>query len=113
MNITTTTPYRGYIPYITYSQEDGCFVGSVPELNLHGINFDGTTEEEARRHFEDAIDFYLDVTEKPEIPFAGRLTLQLSPEMHLELSKKAEASGTANLDTWVIQTLKKFVTQRA
>jgi hypothetical protein len=31
----------------------------------------------------------------------------------MELSKKAEAGGTTNLDAWVIQTLKERVMQHA
>lgn len=57
---------------------------------------------EAKRHIEE-----------PETPFDGRLTLHLTPEMHMELSKKAEAGGTTNLDAWVIQTLKERVMQHA
>jgi predicted HicB family RNase H-like nuclease len=113
MKTTATAPYRGYVPDIAYSHEDNCFVGSVPGLNLHGINFDGATEEETLKNFEDAIDFYLEVTEKPETQFAGRLTLQLTQEMHMELSQKAKAAGAESLDAWLVQALKDSVLQHA
>ncbi|MCL1908326.1 MAG: hypothetical protein FWG12_03040 [Holophagaceae bacterium] len=109
MNPATLAPYKGYTPSIAFSKEDGCFVGSVLGLNLHGINFDGTTEEEVRNNFTDAVDFYLDVTANPEAPFAGRITLQLTPMMHKELSNKADRAGAASLDSWLVQELKESV----
>ena len=109
MKETTTKAYRGYTPIIQYSEEDGCFIGEVAGLDLHDISFEGETEEEIRKDFEQAIDFYLATTENPEKPFAGRITLQVTPEMHAELFSKAKKAGADSLDTWLVKELKQSV----
>jgi predicted HicB family RNase H-like nuclease len=91
-----------------YSEEDGCFIGEVAGLNLHDISFEGGTEEELRKDFEEAIDFYLATTEKPEKPFSGRITLQVPPEIHAELFRKAQNAGDS-LDAWLIKEIKESV----
>ena len=109
MKEATTKTYRGYTPIIQYSEEDGCFIGEVAGRNLHDISFEGETEEEIRKDFEQAIDFYLTTTENPEKPFAGRITLQLTPEMHAELFSKARSAGADSLDAWIVRELKESV----
>jgi predicted HicB family RNase H-like nuclease len=109
MKKSTATAYRGYTPIIQYSEEDGCFIGEVAGLDLHDISFEGETEEEIRKDFEQAIDFYLATTESPEKPFAGRITLQVTPEIHAELFSKAKSAGADSLDTWLVRELKASV----
>ena len=109
MKEATTKTYRGYTPVIQYSDEDGCFIGEVAGLNLHDISFEGETEEEIRKDFEQAIDFYLKTTENSEKPFSGRITLQVTPEMHAELFRKAQKAGADNFDDWLAKELKESV----
>jgi predicted HicB family RNase H-like nuclease len=109
MKASTAKSYRGYTPLIQYSEEDGCFIGEVAGLNLHDISFEGATEEEIRKDFEQAIDFYLATTENPEKPFAGRITLQVTPEMHAELCSKAKRAGADSLDAWLVKELQASV----
>ena len=113
MKESTTKAYRGYTPLIQYSEEDGCFIGEVAGLNLHDISFEGETEEEIRKDFEQAIDFYLAKTEKPEKPFAGHITLRVTPEMHAELFHKAKNAGADSLDTWLVRELQTSVLHHA
>ena len=80
MKDATIKEYRGYTPIIRYSEEDGCFIGEVAGLNLHGISFEGETEEELRKDFETAIDFYLETEQRPEKPFPGKAVCQ-PPEL--------------------------------
>ena len=105
----STNVYRGYTPIIQYSEEDGCFIGEVAGLNLHDISFEGETEEEIHKNFEQAVDFYLATTENPEKPFAGRITLQVTPEMHAALFSKAKSAGADSLDAWLVHELKESV----
>ena len=109
MKDSTTKAYKGYTPDIQYSEEDGCFIGEVAGLSLHDISFEGETEEEIRRDFEQAIDFYLANTAHPERPFSGRITLQVTPEMHEELFIKAKSAGADSLATWLVKELKQSV----
>jgi predicted RNase H-like HicB family nuclease len=66
MKETTLAEYKGYVPVVSFSEEDGCFVGEVAGLDLHDISFEGETEEDVRRDFEAAIDFYLATPPHPE-----------------------------------------------
>ena len=109
MKDSTTSMYRGYTPIIKYSEEDGCFIGEVAGLNLHGISFEGATEDEIRKDFEEAIDFYLATTAKPEKPFSGRIMLQVTPELHAELFNKAKNAGAESLGDWLAEELKESV----
>jgi predicted HicB family RNase H-like nuclease len=109
MKEATIKEYRGYTPVVRYSEEDGCFIGEVAGLNLHDISFEGETEEEIRKDFENAIDFYLETTERPERPFSGRITLQVNPEVHAKLFSKAQNAGADSLDAWLVKELEKSV----
>jgi predicted HicB family RNase H-like nuclease len=100
------------MPLIRYSEEDECFVGEVAGLNRHGISFEGKTEEEIRKDFENAIDFYLETEPQPEKPFAGFLTVHIPPEIHEEICKKAQRSGDS-LDAWLVKKISGSVSQHA
>lgn len=62
-----TLTYKGYTAKIRYSEEGGCFVGRV--VNIDDIvSFDGSTDEELRAAFEGMVDFYIEVCITPENP---------------------------------------------
>ena len=88
-----------------YSEEDDCFIGKVAGLNNHRIVFDGETEEAIRKHFEESVDFYLETTEKPEKPFAGRITVIIPQELHSKLVHKAFDDGTIFFNDWLAEKL--------
>ena len=81
-----TMTYRGYTAKIIYSDEDGCFVGDV--INIDDIIcFHGDTDEELRVAFEGVVDLYLEALEEPENPpqkhFAWRFLSRLRQAFHL------------------------------
>lgn len=81
-----TITYKGYTAKIIYSDEDGCFVGHL--VNIDDIvGFHGDTDEELRVAFEDVVDLYIKVQEQPEnLPqkhFAGKLLSRLRQALHL------------------------------
>ena len=62
-----TMTHRGYTAEIHYSEEDGCFVGHV--INIEDIvGFHGDTDDELRDAFEGMVDFYIEVCKTPENP---------------------------------------------
>ncbi|MDR1777889.1 MAG: hypothetical protein LBR31_08710 [Desulfovibrio sp.] len=109
MKESTTQDYKGYTPLMRYSEEDGCFVGEVAGLNNHGISFEGETEEEIRKDFENAVDFYLEIEPQPEKPFSGCVRLHIPPDIHLELCRKAQRAGADSFDAWLVRELKETV----
>jgi len=110
MKDSTIREYRGYMPLVRYSEEDGCFVGEVAGMYRHGISFEGETEEAIRKDFEEAVDFYLDTEPNPEKPFAGLLTLEIPPEIHVAICRKAQSCGHS-LDDWLVNEIKASVSQ--
>ena len=104
--------YRGYMPLIRYSAEDECLVGHIAGIN-DIVGFHGDSVEEMRKAFEEAVDFYLDscarMGDEPNKPFSGRITLQVTPEMHAELFRKAQKAGAGNFDDWLAKELKESV----
>ena len=100
--------YRGYSADIRYSEADGMLVGHVAGIRAI-IGFHGESVGEVRKAFEEAVDFYLDTEPNPEKPFSGRITLQVTPEIHAELFRKAQKAGADSLDTWLVKELKQSV----
>ena len=51
--------YKGYWAKIQYSEADNCFWGEIEGIN-DSIYFEGTSVEELRKDFEEAIDSYIE-----------------------------------------------------
>jgi predicted HicB family RNase H-like nuclease len=112
MKETISAEYRGYAADIRYSDRDGLLVGHIAGIRAI-IGFHGESVNEVRRAFEDAVDFYLETEAEPEEPFSGRILLQVTPEAHAELFRKARAAGADSLDAWLVQELKGSVLHHA
>jgi predicted HicB family RNase H-like nuclease len=98
--------YRGYTPLIV--SEDGEWNGRI--AGIQSIEtFEGETYEAAVEDFKRAVDFYLTTTEKPEQPFSGRITLQVTPEVHAGLFRKAKSAGAENFNDWLAGELEESV----
>lgn len=84
--------YKGYTAKIHYSDDDDCLVGRVIGIR-HIISFHGSSVEEMRQAFKEAIDFYLATEAKPEKPFSGKFNVRISSERHAIAVQMAEARG--------------------
>ncbi len=58
-----TMSYKGYIAKIEYSNEDGCFVGHVADIN-DIVGFHADLLYELRSAFEESVDDYIETREK-------------------------------------------------
>jgi predicted HicB family RNase H-like nuclease len=87
MKGTMTQEYKGYTADIRYCEEDGLLVGHVAGISAI-IGFHGESVSDLRKAFEEAVDFYLETEPNPEKPFSGRISLQVTPEIHAELFRK-------------------------
>lgn len=99
--------HKGYKAHITFDDEADIFYGEI--INIRDvITFQGTNVKELRVAFEDSIEDYLEFCaergEKPEQPFSGRLTVQLSPEQHRNIILAAEKAGK-EVNAWVSERL--------
>jgi predicted HicB family RNase H-like nuclease len=98
--------YKGYTPLMT--PENGGWNGRIAGIRAIET-FEGETYEAAIEDFKRAVDFYLETEPTPEKPFSGRITLQVTPEMHAALFSKAQEAGADSLDTWLVKELKESV----
>jgi predicted HicB family RNase H-like nuclease len=99
--------YKGYLARVEYDDESNIFHGEV--INTRDvITFQGKSVEELKKAYEDSVEDYLafckERGEEPEKPFAGRLTVSLSPDQHKKVIMAAEKAGK-NVDSWVAEAL--------
>lgn len=99
--------YKGYLAHTEFDDEANIFHGEV--INIRDvITFQGKSVDELRRAFKDSVEDYLvfcaERGEEPEQPFAGQLTVRLSPEQHRQVILAAEKAGK-RLEKWVVEIL--------
>jgi predicted HicB family RNase H-like nuclease len=88
--------YKGYSGVIEVDLDAGELFGQTVGMR-DIITFQGTTVDEARKSFEESVDFYLSCCEKenkpPDRPYSGRFNVRISPEVHRRLAILAESRG--------------------
>ncbi|MDE5750876.1 MAG: type II toxin-antitoxin system HicB family antitoxin [Duncaniella sp.] len=89
--------YKGYTGSVEFSPEDNCFFGKVQGLKGTLISYEGTSVDEIRKDFEEAVDYYLESCEergvKPAKPYSGKFMIRISSNLHGQIAEAAEASG--------------------
>lgn len=88
--------YKDYEAAVKFDEEAEIFYGEI--INTRDvITFQGSSVEELKKAFEDSVEDYLEFCrerdEEPDKPFTGSFVLQISPELHHRLYKKAKLSG--------------------
>jgi predicted HicB family RNase H-like nuclease len=88
--------YKGYTARIEVDLDAGELFGRTVGMR-DVITFQGKTIDEARRPFEESIDFYLACCQKeklqPDRPYSGRFNVRIAPEVHRRLAILAESRG--------------------
>ena len=91
--------YKGYTGSVEYDESVDCLVGKVLGLKNALILYEGTTLEELKKDFEEAVDDYLESCVargvEPEKPFSGKLILRMTSQLHSQASEKAASSGVS------------------
>ena len=71
-----TLEYRNYLGSIEYSPDDGVLIGEMLGIS-DNISYHGSSVEEVRTAFIEAVDDYLDlcvnIGKEPETPYSGNL----------------------------------------
>jgi predicted HicB family RNase H-like nuclease len=108
-----TMTYRGYAARLEFDPEDAVFVGRVAGVN-DVIGFHGTSVDELRAAFEEAVDDYLEACETlgraPEKPYSGKVMLRVPPEIHARAALAARLTGKS-LNEWGGQALEAAAAQ--
>lgn len=91
-----TLSYRGYTGLLEVDLDAGELFGRTVGMR-DIITFQGKTVDEARRSFEESVDFYLsccqDEGKEPERAYSGRFNVRISPEVHRRLAILARSRG--------------------
>jgi predicted HicB family RNase H-like nuclease len=91
--------YKGYIGSVDYSEEDNILFGKVLGMSKDAITYEGTTIEELKSDFEEAVDHYLATCKangvEPRKSYTGLLNIRISPETHGQLASLAQRFGTS------------------
>lgn len=99
--------YKGYLARTEFDDQANIFHGEV--INIRDvITFQGKSVDELHQAFKDSIEDYLafcaERGEEPERPFAGQLTVRLSPEQHRQVILAAEKAGK-RIEKWVVDAV--------
>jgi predicted HicB family RNase H-like nuclease len=101
--------YKGYAARIEYSEEDRCFVGHIAGIQ-DIVGFHGDSVDEIRAAFQEAVDHYLEVSERtgrpPQKAYSGKIMLRVDPELHARVASRAEAAGKS-INQWANDLLDK------
>ena len=110
-------PCDRYLKLVRWSDEDRCYVGSVP--GWVGDCCHGDDEAEVYRQLCGIVDEWIDLYLKDGRPlppptnkdYSGRFVLRAGPALHRALAVRA-LSGGESLNTFVVRSLKKAVQER-
>jgi predicted RNase H-like HicB family nuclease len=102
-----------YAKFVEWSEEDGCFIGSCPELMLGGVH--GLDEARTYAELCIAVEEMIELihSDGDSMPppleqraFSGKFVLRLEPAIHRRLAAKALAAGES-LNSYCVKTLVK------
>lgn len=106
-----TMEYKGYVGSVEYSEDDGLLYGKV-----HGIrsllSYEGNSVAELKEDFHEVVDAYLDDCKEegiqPEIPYDGKIEIQITPELHKKIADAA-SSKQMSLDSYIEDIIEEVV----
>ena len=94
---------------IAYDDDDGIFVGHLAGIR-DIVSFHGSTVNELRAHFREAVDHYLAVCEErgesPQKPYSGHLMLRINPDIHAAVATASQVQGKS-INQWAAEVLGK------
>lgn len=95
--------YKGFFGSVEFSAEDSCLVGKVEFID-DLILFHGSTVEDIKKEFHDAIDSYIQFCtsrgQQPGTTYKGAFNVRVGPALHRKAAIAAKKSG---------KTLNEFV----
>jgi len=106
--------YNGYIGSVNFDDDDGVFHGKLEFIN-DSILFEGSTVEELRTMFHEAVNEYLETCKElgkePQKPFKGVFNVRVKPELHQQAAQLAIKEGVT-LNQIVAESLQRYVARQ-
>jgi predicted HicB family RNase H-like nuclease len=106
--------YKDFLGSVHYDDDDGRFVGRIEEIpDL--VTFQGSSVEELREAFQNAVDDYVALCEATNRPFRrsfkGSFNVRVAPGLHRDAYRCAIESGLS-LNQFVRQAIEHEVRER-
>lgn len=90
--------YKGYTGSVEYSEEDNCLFGKVQGLHGTLISYEGSTIDEIKADFHDAVDVYLESCRErgiePAKPYSGKFVVRMASDLYSRVAALADSTGT-------------------
>jgi predicted HicB family RNase H-like nuclease len=105
--------YKDFFATVHYSTDDDVFFGKIEGIN-DLVTFEGSTTEELRNAFKDAVDDYIKLCKdhKRELfkSFKGSFNIRIAPDLHKKISETALSQGLS-LNQLVQKALEQIVAE--
>lgn len=106
-----TLRYKDYIGSVDFSEADNVFFGKIEGIGAL-VNYEGDSVEELRNAFKEAVDDYLIFCEDegiiPEKSFSGKLDLDITPDLQMNVAALAKKAGMS-INAFVRNVLERHV----
>lgn len=103
--------YKGYVGSVEFSEEDGLLYGKVQGIRAL-LSYEGNSVAELKEDFHEVVDAYLDDCKEegiqPEIPYDGKIEIQITPELHKKIADAA-SSKQMSLDSYIEDIIEEVV----
>lgn len=103
--------YKGYVGSVEYSEDDGLLYGKVQGIRSL-LSYEGNSVAELKEDFHEVVDAYLDECKEegiqPEIPYDGKIEIQITPELHKKIADAA-SSKQMSLDSYIEDIIEEVV----
>lgn len=113
--MNNTIKYKDYIGSVEFSEEDGCFFGSVQGIRSL-ISYEGSDARSLVEDFHDAVDSYLEMCrekgENPEKAYKGSFNVRVPAELHREAVLYG-ISHDMSLNKVVEEALQRMVSRKS
>lgn len=102
---------KGYVGSVEYSEDDGLLYGKVQGIRSL-LSYEGNSVTELKEDFHEVVDAYLDDCKEegiqPEIPYDGKIEIQITPELHKKIADAA-SSKQMSLDSYIEDIIEEVV----
>lgn len=106
-----TLKYKGFIGSVDFSEEDNVFFGKIEGIDGL-VNYEGTSVEELKSAFHEAVNDYLVYCKEegivPHKSYSGALNIRISPDIHRQIAVLATKAGVS-INAFIKQALNREV----
>ncbi|MDT3699320.1 MAG: type II toxin-antitoxin system HicB family antitoxin [Thermincola sp.] len=103
--------YKNFIGSVHFSTDDEIFYGKIEGIN-DSIGFEGSSVEELKHAFHEAVEDYLELCEingkQPQKAYKGSFNIRIPPDLHFKAAREAIIKGVS-LNQFIENAIKEKV----